>query len=402
MSDLPKTICALPWISIEAGPLGALKPCCMAQDEIVDENGNKYDLNTTTLETVYNSKYMQELRKQFREGVMPATCKRCWDEEKAGKPSKRIYSKPIIGEMYEQIDWYNDEPNQLWFLDLKLGNICNLRCRICSAYASSKWAEEDMDFLPDNKDRTSTVSYSMLKQGAWPRKTQTFWDNLKKLLPNVKYFEFTGGEPWLIKEHVNLLQFAVEQGYSKNIKIHYNTNATQTPSKLAELWTNFKHVDIAFSIDNVGERYEYERYGAQWNVVNDNIDKVHRLRDTQTNISTQLCFTINIQNVYYIDELLQWAETKNFGNIYFNMLHVPSFMCIHFLTPQAKELIINKFNSINWKDCYKRDVNNVIQFINNGAGSDGTEFISYIKKTDARRNQSFMSTHKEIATAMGY
>ena len=43
--ELPKTICMLPWISIETSPIGSARPCCLAVDEITDESGEKYDLN---------------------------------------------------------------------------------------------------------------------------------------------------------------------------------------------------------------------------------------------------------------------------------------------------------------------------------------------------------------------
>ena len=118
-----------------------------------------------------------------------------------------------------------------------------------------------MDYLPQGVDKKSHVAYTWLKAGKWPEESPNFWENLKALLPNIKYFEFTGGEPWLIQEHFDLLQYAVDQGYSNNIDIHYNTNATQTPLPHVPMWAKFGRVDIAFSIDNVGKRFEYERYG---------------------------------------------------------------------------------------------------------------------------------------------
>ena len=91
--ELPKTICMLPWISIETSPIGSARPCCLAVDEITDESGEKYDLNKDNLQTIYNSKYMQDLRQQFRRGEKPETCTRCWQEESAGLASKRIHSR---------------------------------------------------------------------------------------------------------------------------------------------------------------------------------------------------------------------------------------------------------------------------------------------------------------------
>jgi MoaA/NifB/PqqE/SkfB family radical SAM enzyme len=400
---LPKTICMLPWISIEASPMGTARPCCLAREEILDEQGHKYDLKTSTLKDAYKSQYMQNLRQQFRAGEKPATCKLCWDEEAAGRDSKRIHSQVRLKELYQEVDWANDTPDQLSFIDLKLGNICNLKCRICGSWSSSKWAVEEMDYLPKGENKKNHIAYTWLKQGKWPEESPDFWENLKALLPQIKYFEFTGGEPWLIQEHIDLLKFAVETGNSKHIDIHYNTNATQWPQDLAKLWEDFGRVDIAFSIDNVGDRFEYERYGAKWSEANQIINAVHALKIFNNKITTQLCFTINIQNVYYLDELLEWAETKNFGSIYFNMLHSPDHMSIQHMTPAANDLVLNKLKTTFWKSSkYQQEIDNVIKFIENGAGSDGQEFLFKMKQTDAYRKQNFMDTHLEIATAMGY
>jgi MoaA/NifB/PqqE/SkfB family radical SAM enzyme len=396
----------LPWISIEASPMGTTRPCCLAQEEITDENGYKYDLNQVDLETAYHSEYMQNLRRRFRNGEKPETCKMCWEEEAAGRDSKRIHSQVRLKELYQQVDWQNDNPDQLWFIDLKLGNICNLKCRICGSWSSSKWAEEEMAYLPIGEDKKKHIAYTWLKKGAWPRKTETFWDNLKELLPNIKYFEFTGGEPWLIEEHWDLLRHAVSTGDSKHIDIHYNTNATVDALGMDKswVWNEFGRVDIAFSVDNVGNRFEYERYGADWSKANEIIDGIHWAQGVDTpNITTQLCFTINIQNVYYLDELLAWADTKGFGSIYFNMLQSPSHMSIQRMTPAAKELVLDKLKTTFWtNESYQKEIDSVIKFIENGPCSDGVEFLRKMQQTDSYRKQNFLDTHKEIAQAMGY
>jgi len=401
---LPETVCMLPWISIEASPMGTTRPCCLAQEEITDAAGIKIDLRTRTLQDAYRSEYMQTLRQQFRAGEQPATCRMCWEEEAAGRDSKRIHSRVRLKELYAQVDWQNDTPDQLWFLDLKLGNICNLKCRICGSWSSSKWAAEEMDYLPAGADKKSHIAYQWLRAGTWPEESTDFWNNLKALLPNIRYFEFTGGEPWLIQEHFDLLQYAADQGYSRNIDIHYNTNGTQTPLPHVPQWNQFGRVDIAFSIDNVGKRFEYERYGAKWDEVNSNIDRTHfAKKDMCPNITTQLCFTINIQNVYYLDELLAWADTKGFGSIYFNMLQSPERMSIQRMTPSAQQLVLNKLKTTFWRtDKYQHEIDNVIRFIENGAGSDGQEFLYKMKQTDEYRKQNFQDTHPEIARAMGY
>ena len=388
----------LPWISIETSPIGTSRPCCLAMDEITDADGIKYDLNKHTLTQIYQSGYMQDLRQEFLDGRQPDTCKRCWDEEAAGRVSKRINSRIRLKEYYDRVDFSNTNPNQLWFIDLKLGNICNLKCRICGSWSSSPWAQEEMAYLPDVKKKEH-LAYTFLKQGAWPRENPQFWDNLRALLPNIKYFEFTGGEPFLIKEHFELLRYAVDNGYSKDIEIHYNTNGTVFPD-FADVWKEFKHVEIAFSIDNMGARFEYERYLAKWDEVQANIAKFIELRSKKLTI--HLCTTINIQNVYYLPEICDWITQPTFDNVYFNMLHDPWHMCIARMTPAAKELVINRLRTHEFSSKHRAEVMRIIKFIENGEGSDGTEFLRKMQQTDEFRKETMLTTHKEIAEAMGY
>jgi MoaA/NifB/PqqE/SkfB family radical SAM enzyme len=395
---LPDKICMLPWISIETSPIGTARPCCLAVDEITKSDGTKYSLRENTLEEIYHSDYMQDLRKDFLAGNKPATCQRCWDEEAAGRTSKRINSRIRLKEYVDAVDFTNINPDQLWFIDLKLGNICNLKCRICGSWSSSKWAKEEIDYVP-GIDRKTHLAYKFLQDGAWPRESEVFWDNLKTLLPNIKYFEFTGGEPFLIEQHFELLRYAVETGDSKHIEIHYNTNGTVFPEQ-AELWANFKHVEIAFSIDNVGDRFEYERYGAEWEEVQSNIRRFTEMRSAK--ISTQLCTTMNIQNVYYLPELCDWIQDQIFDHVYFNMLHDPWHMCISKMTPAAQELVIDRLSTHTFHPKYRAEILRIVQFIKNGQGSDGQEFLDKMQTTDKYREQNFLDTHPEIAKAMGY
>lgn len=398
-SNLPKTICMLPWISIETSPIGTARPCCLATDEITKPDGVKYSLKENTIEEIYHSEYMINLRQDFLDGQKPQTCKRCWEEEAAGRQSKRINSRIRLKEYYDSIDWHNTDPDQLWFIDLKLGNICNLKCRICGSWSSSKWVNEEIDYVSDLKNRKDHLAYTFLKQGAWPRESPDFWSNLKTLLPNIKYFEFTGGEPFLIEQHFDLLRYAVETGDSTHIEIHYNTNGTVFPEQ-AELWANFKHVEIAFSIDNTGDRFEYERYGAKWSEVQDNMAKFVSMRSDR--VSIQLCITMNIQNVYYLPEICDWVDTQTVDHVYFNMLHDPYEMNIGRMTSAAQRLVVDRLTTHIFSSNYRAEITRIIRFIENGQGSDGTKFVHKMHQADVYREQSMLTTHREIAEAMGY
>jgi MoaA/NifB/PqqE/SkfB family radical SAM enzyme len=296
--------------------------------------------------------------------------------------------------------------DSIWFLDLKLGNICNLKCRICGSWSSSKWAGEEIDYLKQSgatkEQQRQHTAYQMLKQGAWPRESQRFWNSLDELLPKVKYFEFTGGEPFLIQEHVDLLKRAADQGYAENITLHYNTNGTVYPVELETVWAKFKRVEIALSIDNVGKRFEYERYGANWKEVNENVLRFENLKSRVNNIDLQLCFTVNVLNVLYLDELLAWSSNIRFDTYHWNMLHGPEELSIAALDEAAKNQIIQQLNKKFSSGAHYKDVQNVIAMMNNGTSQDRELLIEKLSTTDRYRKQHLRQTHPELAEILNY
>ena len=388
---MPK--CILPWISIEATPMGTTRPCCLATDEIPNIN-----LKKNTLEQAFRSDYMKDLRRAFSEDKKPGQCRNCWREEKAGKKSKREYMLEKFKHI--EVDYNNIEGEELVFLDLKLGNICNLKCRICGSWSSSKWAKEELDYVNDSKNH---IARTWLEEGQWPRKSKQFWTQLDEILPQVKYFEFTGGEPWMIKQHFDLLQRAVDKGYAKDIDVHYNTNTTQFP-KDPTIWQHFKHVQIAFSVDNTEERFEYERFGAKWRTSNTNIKKVHKLRDQNYPITTQLCATWNIQNIYYMDEVLTWAETMNFNSIHFNLMHDPWEFSLSRIPRIAKSQVMLYLQKMQVKHSkYANDIIALKQIVVHAPNdTDPNDLHNKLRQTDLYRNQNFAQSHSKIAQAIGY
>ncbi len=392
-------ICILPWISIETTPTGAMRPCCLSTQEI-SHQGTVLSVDQG-LSFAYNSDSMRQLREDFLNQKRPQSCQRCWAEEDAGRTSKRQWHLRKFAMQSAQIRWFDKQPGQLWFVDLKLGNICNLKCRICGTWSSSRWAQEEIDYQVID-DPKKTRAYLQLKQGEWPRKSKNFWQDLSALLPQIKYFEFTGGEPFLIKEHFELLKHAIDQGYAKDISIHYNTNGTTWDQELEAIWQHFKKVEIAFSIDNIGERFELERSGASWSEVCENIAKAVQLRDTKNNIKLEVCITVNIQNVFYFDQLSTWALQQRFDTVYVNMLHDPPHMNVGHMTGAAKQLVLDKLNNTVFHPRMNNEVQGIIKFIKNGTTTDGKKFCDFMKRTDANRKENFASTHPEIAKAMGY
>jgi MoaA/NifB/PqqE/SkfB family radical SAM enzyme len=297
--------------------------------------------------------------------------------------------------LISNVDFTKTTSDNLIFLDLKLGNICNLKCRICGSYSSSKWAQEEIDIYPGN-----TTAKSNLVEGRWPRESKEFWEDLNDLLPHIRYMEFTGGEPFLIDEHFDLLQRAVDAGLAGDIEIHYNTNTTTVPARGLELWPHFKLVEIALSIDDIGARFEYQRYGASWSTALANLDKFYALRANTGNIRLQICLTVNALNVYYLDELADWISYQSFEYVYFNVLHDAWYFNVRNLNDSAKKLVTDKFK--DYVGPYRNDVVNVIEFMNQGQGSDCAKLIDVLRNSDSQRKQHYRDHHSEMARAIGY
>lgn len=393
--------CVLPWVSIEASPIGTVRPCCLAIDEIVDDNGNKFKLNEASFQDIQNSSHMRTLREQFLAGEQPQTCRRCWNEERAGRKSKRMHTLDRLKHMGISEDWTADA-KPLMFLDLKLGNICNLKCRICGSWSSSQFATEELNFIIDKEEKKNSFHYQMLKDGAWPRESEQFWSQLDSAMSEVRYIEFTGGEPFMIREHFDLLKRLVERNYAHQIEIHYNTNGTQYPEEAEEIWQYFKHVEIAFSIDDVGARFEYQRTNARWDEVCENISKFRAMRERNLNMTLQVCCTINVFNVMYLEDVAQWIDTQDFDFVYWNMLHDAYYFSIGTLPAEAKAVATERLNTADIPAKFRAEFDRIIDFMNNGASLDGQLLRIKIEDLDFKRQQRLGDYLPVLAQAIDY
>lgn len=391
----------LPWVSLEATTVGTVRPCCLANDELVDNAGNKFNLATANFNGIQNSDSMKKLRQEFIEGGQPQTCSKCWREESVGRTSKRMHTLDRLKHMLPAQDWTADA-KPLMFLDLKLGNICNLKCRICGSWSSSTIATEELQHLQPNEHKKDNYHYHMLRQGAWPRENQQFWSEIAGISDQIQYIEFTGGEPFMIKEHFNMLQGLVDRGLASNIEIHYNTNGTQWPGSAEAIWQHFKIVEIAFSIDDVGERFEYQRSNAIWTEVISNIARFQALRSQYSNIRLQICCTINVFNVYYLETVATWILEQKMDFVYWNMLHDAYFFSISSLPEPAKQAIAKRLWAADVPDPVKEEFNRVADFMNQGASLDGERLRREVGNLDRRRKQDLRTVQPEFAKLIDY
>ena len=368
---IKSNVCPLPWTHLEVDVNGGASPCCLYKGSIPDVK--VYEQN---LGTIQKHKYMDELRQQFRNGERPKGCQSCWQEEDAGKTSKRQNS---IYKMKKSLNnWTPNSEPTLKFIDFKLGNVCNLKCRICGSWSSSKWAQEELDY------GENPVALKNLRDGGWPKRNPKFFEDLKEDLKHVEYFEFTGGEPFMIKDHFKILMYCVEKGYAKNIDIHYNTNGTQLPpQEIFDLWSYFKHVEIAFSIDDVGEPFEYQRHPANWREVSTNLVKFKEMKTA--NMDFQVCSTMSVFNVFNWAKIALWVAQFQPKFFYINTLFDPDYFNIQTLPSQVKDAVNIRYHML-------KDFKPTLRFMN-AEDRDSQEMREQRKarilQTDKYRKENF-------------
>jgi hypothetical protein len=242
----------------------------------------------------------------------------------------------------------------------------------------------------------------MLRAGAWPRENLSFWREIDHCLNDIRYIEFTGGEPFMIAEHFDMLQGIVDRGIAHQVEIHYNTNGTQWPADAENIWKHFKTVEIAFSIDDLCERFEYQRTGAKWGDVQENVQRFRDLRKRHTNIQLQCCSTVNIFNVRYIDQLANWIGIQGFDFVYWNIMHDAPYFSIAALPNSAKQAIAEYLNTALIPGMYKKDFAGIVDFMMRGQSTDGTETRQQIQKLDQRRDQNLVDVAPELAELLNY
>ena len=392
--------CVLPWVSLEASPIGTVRPCCLADDEILDDAGRKFELSTANFQDIQNSTHMRHLRQQFLDGEQPQTCRKCWSEERAGRTSKRMHTLDRMKHMGISAEWTTDA-KPLMFLDLKLGNICNLKCRICGSWSSSQFAAEEIANTRPEQRKTSHA-YQMLRAGAWPRENNQFWSQIDSVVDDIRYIEFTGGEPFMIEEHFAMLQGMVDRDIAHNVEIHYNTNGTQYPEQAEAIWRHFRTVEIAFSIDDVGERFEYQRSNAVWAEVCANLDRFRDLKQIHPNIELQVCTTVNVFNVRYLGDVAAWLERnrESFNFVYWNMMHDAWYFSIACLPDTAKTAIAEYLDSV--ATIYREEFDRIRDFMIHGASTDGFMTRMKIRDLDQKRSTDLAQVAPEFAELIDY
>jgi sulfatase maturation enzyme AslB (radical SAM superfamily) len=275
-------------------------------------------------------------------------------------------------------------------MDIKLGNVCNFRCRICGPESSSKIAEERWK----HGDRSFDLK-QLNALGRWTENDKV-WQALENFGGQLVNIDFYGGEPFLVKEHAKFIDHLIQQGHANRIRLHYNSNGSIYPSQLFAKWQEFKAVDISFSIDDIGARFEFQR-GGRWSDVQTNLNDFLSAR--LPNMTLSIFPTINVQNIYYLPELIEWFESTGFDSLIFNILDTPVFLNIGTMGPALTDLVIERLSTMAEPQKEKHKINQLIDFLKQEKKTvvRVEELRQYMLNLDRRRGQNFAESHPEVA-----
>jgi hypothetical protein len=163
-------------------------------------------------------------------------------------------------------------------------------------------------------------------------------------------------------------------------------------------------VEIAFSIDDIEKRFEYQRTNAAWQTVCYNLDRFRDLKEIHNNIKLQICTTVNVFNVRYLDQLAKWLDynTDGFNFVYWNLMHDAWYFSIACLPESAKQSIVEHLKSSAIPQQWRIEIERICEFMTNGASTDGFITTMKIADLDRKRNTDFASVAPEMAQLINY
>lgn len=378
-----KPFCVLPFIHLATHPIGTVTPCCITDMENDMSTSKKGEFNLfldkDNLEDIANSNNFNQVRKKMINGEFPSECKTCYFHEKNEIYSKRMESNLKFKHLIDGAKENTNDDGSLKELDykyieLRLGTVCNLKCVTCNPFSSNRW-NEDVKIFKDTEFEKNYFKCDIRTE--WFR-SERFYDELYDKSPNLEEIWINGGEPTMIREHGYFLKKLIESDRAKNINLHYSINLTSLPDEFINMWKNFKNVRLHLSIDDIGERNDYIRYGAKWNIIMENFEKIIQYRDI---FRLEVCQTVSCLNVYNIDNF------KEFFNKYdiiiaHNYVHHPTFQHVSILPQHIKDEIIS-----NIKHLREDEKNRLISELNKDVDEKHlNKFISFITLLDKKRN----------------
>lgn len=348
----PSTFCMHPFTGLATREDGAVCVCCRSHPiGWIQEN---------SLEEIWNNDNMKRIRKQVLGGVRPPECEPCFSLEDQGVESLR--QRHINGKIPEarirlypnanhKINKEFEMPFEIPTMELKLNNLCNLKCRMCHPMDSTSW--NDWEQVEEFYEKENNIMFHIVKKHNLKEKpfldkfqdNEQWWSSLEKNLPYFRRVEFAGGEPLMDPQHYKILDMLAP--YGDQIEIKYATNLTmlgKSNRTIWEYWPKFKSVAVNVSIDGIGQSYEYIRGNASW------AELIHNIKQIQTisNISRIVgAVTVQVSNVLVLDKICEYF-LDDLGIVFHtHRVEYPKLLSAQVLPHELKNLAVKRLQDLS-------------------------------------------------------
>ena len=387
---------------------------------------------------LHNSKFKKEQRASMLNGVRPAECSYCWNIEDLGKDyfSDRHYKTADhwAWDRFEEIaksdPTVNITPS---YLEVSFSNVCNFKCSYCSSEISSQWLAEINQHGPYPTLRGNHSLEWLKDTGRYPYKhsepnpyLDAFWKWFPEILTSLKVFRITGGEPLLSKDTWRVLDYIIDRN-PPPMQIAINSNLCvedifidRLIDKVNQLKTLGHDVKVFTSLESVGAKAEYSRYGIDFDLWCKNLHKMLSNTDAVIAVMT----TINVLSISDFNPLLElimgyrakYNRAFDFNRIplSINYLSWPPYLSISILSQDLKDKFAEEILTCakqwlmqvdeNWRPAkvYLEEwdqIQRLCDYLKTSTPDDGNrkDFVAFIKEYDIRRNTNFEQTFPEYA-----
>jgi len=338
-------LCVLPWNHLFVSNTGdASFPCCSSQYSLgrADKKDSVLNLFESKLLSSL-SENKKGLREEFLNGQEPAVCSGCYEKDREGIWSYRKTANELFPETLNELKEGKlnlSSPMKLEFVDLRLGNLCNLACRMCDAGSSRLLIDDYREYLGDKNFGKELEEINWFSD-------RGFYKNLVENGKEIKIINMAGGEPFIIEQTWEFLEMLIERGYAENIELRYNTNLSIIPEKAKKLWPKFKGVVLFLSIDGVEKVYEYIRYPAKWSKIEKNLEHLEENFEALNISAANIQMTVQAYNISNIPEITKYLQ--KFDKIsrvpLINLLETPSELSFRSLPVKTRKEVAKKLKA---------------------------------------------------------
>jgi len=374
---MSNTLCSFAFGHTDIEPNGDIKFCCAAwNNSHRDSQGRVYNIQTHTLKEAWNSEQLKETRLAMIRGERPELCRYCWmmeNEDNTAGNSVRLQAanrRILLSDIQDRIEYartHNGELDKLAFdFQLSIGNLCNLACKMCNNGYSTQYQKLYSKFFPSS-DRISYVKgVEILDDNNMDRQipfgTTFDWplhiplsEIFKDHTQDLQRIFFTGGEPTLIPQVLDFIEFLADAPHRPDLTMWPSTNCTNINKRLLNSLDKFNEVWFNLSLDGMDEIAYIQRTPSNWESIEKNVDMLMDWiveRQQTKHIEVHMISTITALNFHHILDFWTYFSKRFSRRVRFGIspnlvLHKRTNFGIEIVPKSVAEQLRAKFNSYN-------------------------------------------------------